>query len=236
MLSSFLLQATSHPGLQVQNSKGEWIDCTPIPGTLVVAMGQGLEAMTGGVCVATTHRVLSPAAGQGPRFSIPFFQGVSYDATFESMDVPEEVKALKKEIVTKGDVEMTFRKEAFSILGEATLMNRVKVLILSLLLPLSPLRTEGLLVSPQSLDMKHRKTAHTRFLFSLLYDSRTQMLAKNTTPIFLPKSAPKKLRGQKPKNLPPNTPKRYLSSQVPPTLRLLPQTGPQTKEKIKSRD
>lgn len=30
----------------------------------VVAMGQGLEAMTGGVCVATTHRVLSPVAGK----------------------------------------------------------------------------------------------------------------------------------------------------------------------------
>lgn len=65
--------------------------------------------------------------GSGPRFSIPFFQGVSYDATFESMDVPEEVKALKKTLVSKDEVEMTFKKERFQRLGEATLMNRVKV-------------------------------------------------------------------------------------------------------------
>lgn len=46
----------------------------PIRGTLVVAIGQGLEALTGGVCASTTHRVLSPEAGKGARFSIPFFQ------------------------------------------------------------------------------------------------------------------------------------------------------------------
>lgn len=27
MLSSYLLQATDHKGLQVQNTRGEWIDC-----------------------------------------------------------------------------------------------------------------------------------------------------------------------------------------------------------------
>lgn len=82
MLSSYLLQATDHLGLQAQNSKGEWVDCPQIPGTFglfppsctfssdipntqkVVAMGQGLEAMTDGVCIATTHRVLSPTAGK----------------------------------------------------------------------------------------------------------------------------------------------------------------------------
>lgn len=88
--------------------------------------------MTDGICVSTTHRVLSPPAGSGPRFSIPFFQGVSYDATFESMDVPEEVKALKRDNAKKesrkDDVEMTFKKgSAFKRLGEATLLNRVKV-------------------------------------------------------------------------------------------------------------
>ncbi|KAK5003785.1 hypothetical protein LTR28_009743, partial [Elasticomyces elasticus] len=55
MLTSYLLQASSHRGLQAQNTKGEWIDCPPIRGTLVVAIGQGLEALTGGVCASTTH-------------------------------------------------------------------------------------------------------------------------------------------------------------------------------------
>ena len=91
MLSSYLLQATDHRGLQAQNCNGEWIDCPPIRGTLVVALGQGMESITKGICTSTTHRVISPPAGQGARFSIPFFQGVGLDATFEAMKVPKEI-------------------------------------------------------------------------------------------------------------------------------------------------
>ncbi|KXT17223.1 hypothetical protein AC579_5780 [Pseudocercospora musae] len=131
MLTSYLLQASDHKGLQAQNTQGEWIDCPPVKGTLVVAIGQGLEALTGGVCASTTHRVLSPAAGSGARFSIPFFQGVSYDAKFESMNVPDHVRALRKEILEgqngrRDDVEFTFVKGRWNHLGEATLMNRIK--------------------------------------------------------------------------------------------------------------
>lgn len=50
MLTSYLLQASDHKGLQVQNNDGEWIDCVPINGTFVVAIGQGMEALTKGVC------------------------------------------------------------------------------------------------------------------------------------------------------------------------------------------
>lgn len=131
MLTSYLLQASHHHGLQAQNVDGLWIDCPPIRGTLVVAIGQGLEALTSGVCASTTHRVLSPPAGAGARFSIPFFQGVSYDADFESMDVPESVREMRKAIVEQrggrlDDVEFTFVKGRWAHLGEATLMNRVK--------------------------------------------------------------------------------------------------------------
>lgn len=131
MLTSYLLQASEHRGLQAQNVAGDWVDCPPIKGSLVVAVGQGLEALTSGVCASTTHRVLSPAAGTGSRFSIPFFQGVSYDAQFESMDVPDSVRALRRDILDKqggrlDEVEFTFVKGRWSHLGEATLMNRVK--------------------------------------------------------------------------------------------------------------
>jgi len=125
MLSSYLLQVPPHNNLQVQNSTGTWVPCPPIEGTFVVAMGQGLEAITGGVVSSTTHRVSSPAAGLGPRFSIPFFQGVSYDAAFESMEVPEDVRKLKQKVIGN-EIEMTFRKDMFDRLGEATLTNRVK--------------------------------------------------------------------------------------------------------------
>lgn len=138
MLSSYLLQATAHRGLQVQNMRGEWIDCPPIDGTLVVAIGQGLEALTQGVCVSTTHRVLSPGKGQGARFSIPFFQGVRGDAEFEDLEtvgvgrVPEAIKEQRRKVLERNggrldDVEFTFRAGgAAKTLGEATLRNRVK--------------------------------------------------------------------------------------------------------------
>ena len=132
MLTSYLLQVPPHTGLQAQNLSGEWIDCPPIPFTLVVAIGQGLEALTHGVCKSTTHRVLSPQAGLGPRFSIPFFQGVSYDATFESVDIPPEVLAMRDERLERrggkgiDDVEFTFIKGRWAHLGEATLVNRIK--------------------------------------------------------------------------------------------------------------
>lgn len=138
MLTSYLLQATSHRGLQVQNVAGQWIDCPPIEGTLVVAIGQGLEALTQGVCVSTTHRVLSPEAGSGARFSIPFFQGVRLDADFDELEsvgigkVPDEVKEQRRQVVERSggridDVEFTFRAGAVAkTMGEATLRNRVK--------------------------------------------------------------------------------------------------------------
>ncbi|KAI3555898.1 2OG-Fe(II)oxygenase superfamily protein [Colletotrichum abscissum] len=139
MLSSYLLQASHHRGLQVQNVRGEWIDAPPVEGTLVVAIGQGLEALTRGVCVSTTHRVLSPPAGEGARFSIPFFQGVRGDADFEDLEtvgvgrVPEDIREQRRLVLERNggtrldDVEFTFRKGGVAkTLGEATLRNRVK--------------------------------------------------------------------------------------------------------------
>lgn len=142
MFTSYLLQVTKHRGLQVQNLIGEWIDCPPIDGTLVVAIGQGMEALTQGVCMSTTHRVLSPAPGTGARFSVPFFQGVSLDAEFEELNdldggggvgrVPEEVRDMRRRIVARNggrldDVEFTFSGgRGARTLGEATLKNRIK--------------------------------------------------------------------------------------------------------------
>lgn len=138
MFTSYLLQVTGHRGLQVQNMQGKWIDCPPIDGTLVVAIGQGMEALTQGVCMSTTHRVLSPAPGSGARFSVPFFQGVSYDAEFEELnevgvgELPEAMKEMRRKIVERNggrldDVEFTFRGGfGARTLGEATLKNRVK--------------------------------------------------------------------------------------------------------------
>ncbi|KAI1267505.1 Clavaminate synthase-like protein [Xylariaceae sp. FL1019] len=138
MLTSYLLQASNHKGLQVQNMRGQWIDCPPIDRTLVVAIGQGLEALTKGVCASTTHRVLSPKAGEGARFSIPFFAGVRGSTTFEELEqvgvgeVPEVIREQRRKVLESNggrldDVEFTFRSGGVAkTLGEATLRNRVK--------------------------------------------------------------------------------------------------------------
>ncbi|KAG4431094.1 hypothetical protein IFR05_013428 [Cadophora sp. M221] len=142
MFTSYLLQVTQHRGLQVQNLAGEWIDCPPIDNTLVVAIGQGMEALTQGVCMSTTHRVLSPAPGTGARFSVPFFQGVSLDAKFDELNdwengggvgrVPEDIKEMRRKVVARNggrldDVEFTFSGgNGATTLGEATLKNRIK--------------------------------------------------------------------------------------------------------------
>ncbi|KAI2622516.1 Clavaminate synthase-like protein [Hypoxylon sp. NC1633] len=141
MLTSYLLQASDHRGLQVQNMRGRWIECPPAAGTLVVAIGQGLEALTRGVCASTTHRVVSPPAGAGARFSIPFFQGVRPSTSFEELEevgvgpVPDAVRRQREEVLRANggarldDVEFTFRRGGAggaTTLGEATLRNRVK--------------------------------------------------------------------------------------------------------------
>lgn len=56
-LFTFLSQDNTG-GLQVLNKNGEWIDVPPIEGSLVINIQQGFEAITGGVCAATTHRVI----------------------------------------------------------------------------------------------------------------------------------------------------------------------------------
>ena len=85
---TFLLQASdpSIKGLQVLDKDGCWLDVPPIPGTLVINMGQAFEVVTNGVCKATTHRVLLPP-GDYDRYSVPFFQGVRPELTKSDLRV-----------------------------------------------------------------------------------------------------------------------------------------------------
>ncbi|TCD64835.1 hypothetical protein EIP91_003583 [Steccherinum ochraceum] len=91
---TFLLQASAHRGLQVQNLVGDWIHAPPIPGTFVVNMGKALETVTQGLAKATSHRVLSPEKGSSPRYSVPFFQNISQDIV-----VGESILHFKPEIL-----------------------------------------------------------------------------------------------------------------------------------------
>jgi isopenicillin N synthase-like dioxygenase len=66
-----LLYQDSLGGLQLLNAAGEWIDAPPIPGTMVVNIGDLFQTWTNDLYTSTLHRVfnVSPAA----RISVPLF-------------------------------------------------------------------------------------------------------------------------------------------------------------------
>ncbi|OJD33682.1 2og-fe oxygenase [Diplodia corticola] len=118
---TYLLQATPHAGLEAQNKKGEWIAVPPRPDALVVNVGRSLEAITHGVCTATTHRVnLHPshfedptatARSLGPRYSFPVFQTLKLDLSTEkllSLRLPAHVARLVADEHVKSDAEAYF--------------------------------------------------------------------------------------------------------------------------------
>ena len=114
---TFLLQPTPHTGLEIQNKNGDWIKAPPIPGTLVINIGRSLQALTKGVCTATTHRVsLAPenyiaADGTplGPRYSFPVFQGIKTDGN-NDIEIPQHIKDLVKDEQVRSEAEATFDK------------------------------------------------------------------------------------------------------------------------------
>ncbi|EEA21172.1 hypothetical protein EYB25_008632 [Talaromyces marneffei] len=132
---TFLMQGTPHTGLEVQNKAGTWLPVKPIPGTLVINIGRALEAITGGVCTATTHRVnlrmenYKDAQGNslGPRYSFAIFQGVSLDLGVEKINIsiPEHIKDLVKDDKVRSDAEATFNQMFNGNIGEGTLIARI---------------------------------------------------------------------------------------------------------------
>ena len=133
---TLLLQATDHLGLEVQNKHGTWIQAPPIPDTLVINIGRALEALTGGVCVATTHRVNLEAKNfysadgskpLGPRYSLPVFQGISLDLSAKDVDlrIPEHIRDLVKNEDVRSNAEATFNHMFRNCIGEGTFVARV---------------------------------------------------------------------------------------------------------------
>ncbi|WP_420224777.1 isopenicillin N synthase family dioxygenase [Pigmentiphaga litoralis] len=77
--NAFTLLAQDHNGgLEVRNRDGEWVAVPPIPGTLVVNVGEVLKVWSDGVFTSAVHRVVNRSGNE--RYSIPFFMYPSYDA------------------------------------------------------------------------------------------------------------------------------------------------------------
>lgn len=70
-------------GLQTRSRDGEWIDVTPVPGTVVVNLADSVQVWTNDRYVAAVHRVL-PMSGSD-RISIPYFLHPTGDAVIEPL-------------------------------------------------------------------------------------------------------------------------------------------------------
>lgn len=64
-------------GLQVGNRQGDWVHAPPLPGTIVVNIGDMLMRWTNDEFVSTPHRVINRSDRE--RVSFPFFFGANHD-------------------------------------------------------------------------------------------------------------------------------------------------------------
>lgn len=79
-------------GLQVQNGEGEWIHAPPIPGTIVVNLGEMIQLLTNGYYLATPHRVMNVSSDTA-RLSVPMFWNPRLDFKLTPIDpLPETLE------------------------------------------------------------------------------------------------------------------------------------------------
>lgn len=67
-----LLVSATAAGLEIRTREGTWIAVDNPPDSIIVNAGDMLQLLTGGRIPSTTHRVTN-VAGDGARYSIPFF-------------------------------------------------------------------------------------------------------------------------------------------------------------------
>ncbi|TFK48749.1 Clavaminate synthase-like protein [Heliocybe sulcata] len=88
--------------LQVLNANGKWIDAVPIPGTLVLNIGDQLARWTNDVFKSTRHRAVNRSGVE--RYSIPLFFGSDYDVELHPIpSCVSEDNPPKYEVVKAGD-------------------------------------------------------------------------------------------------------------------------------------
>ncbi|CAF4269296.1 unnamed protein product [Rotaria magnacalcarata] len=99
---TLLAQLDGTNGLQVKNSLDEWIDAVPIPGTLVVNIGDLIERWSNGHFKATKHRVILRPGQE--RYSAIAFHMPNYYTKIESCikgEAPKYVPVITGDFVLK---------------------------------------------------------------------------------------------------------------------------------------
>jgi isopenicillin N synthase-like dioxygenase len=89
-LLALVLLEDGSAGLQVERSPGRWLDVEPLPGALVVNIGELFEVATGGYLRATRHCVLARPPGID-RLSIPSFFNPDLEAKVPIIALPAEL-------------------------------------------------------------------------------------------------------------------------------------------------
>jgi isopenicillin N synthase-like dioxygenase len=79
-----LLWQDDNGGLQVRAKDGGWIEAPPLPGTLVVNIGDLLARWTNDLFASTQHRVINRSGRE--RYSIALFYDPHVDTVIEVLD------------------------------------------------------------------------------------------------------------------------------------------------------
>ncbi|KAI6140639.1 hypothetical protein BKA82DRAFT_4172544 [Pisolithus tinctorius] len=80
---TILWQEPDIQALQLLNSEKQWVKAPPIPGTLVINIGDQLARWTNDVFRSTVHRAINRSGVR--RYSIPLFFGTDYHVQVEPM-------------------------------------------------------------------------------------------------------------------------------------------------------
>ena len=86
------LQVWERDGPGVAQGAGRWIDAPPIPGTLIINLGEVLEILSNGFLRATIHQVVSPPQDVD-RLSVAFFLSPRLDAELPELALPPALAA-----------------------------------------------------------------------------------------------------------------------------------------------
>lgn len=127
----FTLLLATGPGLEVMNQAGDWIDVPPVPGGLIVNIGDMMEYWSGGAFVATSHRVRKVAQ---ERWSFPLFFALDYDVELRPLGCPTNQPGIRtgehlyaqtvqtfrylQERAGRGDIALPAKAHALSSFGQ----------------------------------------------------------------------------------------------------------------------
>jgi isopenicillin N synthase-like dioxygenase len=116
-----ILAQDSNGGLEVRSKTGEWGAVPPIPGTLVINVGEILKVWTDGVFSSIAHRVINRSGNE--RYSIPFFMYPSFDALIAPLMTNPDPASIAPE-----DLQTSMPRNKPFIYGELKARNSARII------------------------------------------------------------------------------------------------------------